>query len=70
LNISGRNIDLDNSELSVYSILGEKLNLNSTRNGSVASINFSDLAPGIYILVIRNDIMNYTSKIIKGGRGF
>jgi len=70
LNISGNSIDLDQVELSVYSILGEKLNLSTTRNGQIASINFSDLAPGIYILVIRNDILNYTTKIIKSGRGF
>lgn len=70
LNISANNVDLDGAELSVYSILGEKLNLSTTRNGSLASINFSNLAPGIYILVIKNDVVNYTTKIIKGGRGF
>jgi len=70
LNISANNVDLDGAELSVYSILGEKLNLSTTRNGSLASINFSNLAPGIYILVIQNDIVNYTTKIIKGGKGF
>lgn len=70
LKISGSQIDLDKVELSVYSILGEKLNLSTTRNGSVASINFSNLTPGIYILVIRNDIVNYTTKIIKSGKGF
>lgn len=70
LNISGNSIDLDQVELSVYSILGEKLNLSTTRNGQIASINFSDLAPGIYILVIKNDVVNYTTKIIKGVRGF
>jgi len=70
LNISGNSIDLDQVELSVYSILGEKLNLSTIRNGSVASINFSDLAPGIYILVIKNDVVNYTTKIIKSSRGF
>jgi hypothetical protein len=70
LNISGREINLDQAELSVYSILGEKLNLSTTRNGSIASINFSDLAPGVYILVIQNDVLNYTTKIIKGIRGF
>ncbi len=70
LNISGNSIDLDQVELSVYSILGEKLNLSTTRNGSVASINFSDLAPGIYILVMKNDVVNYTTKIIKTGKGF
>ena len=70
LNISGNSIDLDQVELSVYSILGEKLNLSTTRNGSVASINFTDLAPGIYILVIKNDVVNYTTKIIKSSKGF
>jgi len=70
LNISGREINLDQAELSVYSILGEKLNLTMTRSGSFASINFSDLAPGVYILVIQNDVLNYTTKIIKGIRGF
>jgi len=70
LNISGNSIDLDQVELSVYSILGEKLNLSTTRNGSIASINFSDLAPGIYILVMKNDVVNYTTKIIKTGKGF
>ena len=70
LNISGRNVDLNNAELSVYSILGEKLNLSATSNGSYVSINFSDLAPGIYILVIQNDVINYSTKIIKGLRGF
>jgi len=68
LNISGKNVDLDNVELSVYSILGEKLNLNTTRSGSIASINFTNLAPGIYILVIQSDVVNYTTKIIKGLR--
>ena len=34
LNISGRDIDLNNVQLSVYSILGEKLNLSTTRSGS------------------------------------
>jgi len=70
LNISGRNVDLNNAELSVYSILGEKLNLSAIRNGLYVSINFSDLAPGIYILVIQNDVINYSTKIIKGLRGF
>jgi hypothetical protein len=70
LNISGRNVNLDQIELSVYSILGEKLSLSTTRTGSVASISFSDLAPGIYILVMRNDKVNYTTKIIKSGVGF
>jgi len=70
LNISGNSIDLDQAELSVYSILGEKLNLSTIRNGSIASINFSDLAPGIYILVMKNDVVNYTTKIIKTGKGF
>lgn len=70
LNISANNVDLDATELSVYSILGEKLNLSTTRNGSIASINFTDLAPGIYILVIQSDVVNYTTKIIKGTKGF
>ena len=70
LNISGQNIDLNNVELTVYSILGEKLNLSTKRSGTIASINFADLAPGIYILVMRNDVVNYTTKIIKSGAGF
>jgi hypothetical protein len=70
LNISGSYIDLNDAELSVYSILGEKLDLRTTRNGSFASINFSDLTPGIYILVIQNDVVNYTTKIIKSGKRF
>jgi len=70
LNISGNSIDLDRVELSVYSILGEKLNLSTTRYGSVATINFSNLAPGIYILVIKNDVVNYTTKIIKSSKRF
>jgi Secretion system C-terminal sorting domain/FG-GAP-like repeat len=70
LNISGSLIDFDRSELSVYSILGEKLNVSISRNGSIATINFSDLAPGLYILVIKNDINSYSTKIIKGGKGF
>lgn len=70
LNVSGSYIDLDETELTVYSILGEKLNLAITRSGSVATINFSDLAPAIYILVIKNDVVSYTTKIIKSGKGF
>ena len=70
LNISGRNVDLNNAELSVYSILGEKLNISATRTGTYASIDFSHLAPGIYILVIQNGVVNYTTKIIKGIKGF
>lgn len=70
LNISGNYIDLDQVELSVYSILGEKLNLSTTRNGSIATINFSDIVPGIYILVIKSDVVNYTTKIIKSSKGF
>jgi len=70
LNISGRNVDLNNVELSVYSILGEKINLSTARTGTYASIDFSNLAPGVYILVIQNDIINYTTKIIKGIKGF
>jgi len=70
LNVSGSYIDLDQTELSVYSILGEKLNLNITRNGTLAAINFTDLAPGIYILVIKNDIVSYSTKIIKSSKGF
>ncbi|NWG28919.1 MAG: T9SS type A sorting domain-containing protein [Ignavibacteriaceae bacterium] len=70
LSISSRNINLANAELSVYSILGEKLNLATTRNGSSAIINFSDLAAGLYILVIKNDVVSYTTKIIKTGKGF
>jgi len=70
LNISGRNVDLNNAEFSVYSILGEKLNISSTRAGAYASIDFSKFAPGIYILLIQNDVVNYTTKIIKGIKGF
>ena len=70
LNISARNVDLDGAELSVYSILGEKINLSTTRYNSGASLNFSNLAPGIYILIIRNDVVNYSTKIIKSTRGF
>ena len=70
LNISGQNIDLNSVELSVYSILGEKLNLSTKRSGTIASIDFANLAPGIYILVMRSDVVNYTTKIIKGGTGF
>lgn len=70
LNISGQNIDLNNVELTVYSILGEKLNLTTSKSGTIASINFADLAPGIYILVMRSDVVNYTTKIIKNGAGF
>jgi len=70
LNISGRNVDLNNAELTVYSILGEKLNVSAARTGTYASIDFSNLAPGVYILVIQNDVINYTTKIIKGIRGF
>ena len=70
LNISGRNINLDQAELSVYSILGEKLNLTTSKYTTGASINFSNLAPGLYILVIQSDVVNYTTKIIKGTRGF
>jgi len=70
LNISGRNVDLNSADLSVYSILGEKINLSTARTGTYASIDFSNLAPGVYILVIQNDIINYTTKIIKGMRGF
>ncbi len=70
LNISGSYIDLDDAELSVYSILGEKLDLRITRNGSFASINFAELTPGIYILIIKNDVVSYTTKIIKSGKGF
>jgi hypothetical protein len=70
LNISGQNIDLNNVELTVYSILGEKLNLTTRKSGTIASINFTDLAPGIYILVMRSDLVNYTTKIIKSGAGF
>lgn len=69
LSISGSYIDLDETELSVYSILGEKLNLTITRSGSVAAINFTDLAPGIYILVIKNEAVSYSTKIIKSGKG-
>ena len=69
LNVSGSYIDLDQTELSVYSILGEKLNLAITRSGSVAAVNFSDLIPGIYILVIKNDVVSYSTKIIKSSKG-
>jgi len=70
LNISGRNVDLNNADLSVYSILGEEINISAVRTGTYASINFSNLAPGVYILVIQNDVVNYTTKIIKGIKGF
>lgn len=70
LSISGSYIDLDETELSVYSVLGEKLNLTITRSGSVAAINFTNLAPGIYILVIKNEAVSYSTKIIKSGKGF
>jgi hypothetical protein len=70
LSVSGSSIDLDRAELSVYSILGEKLNLSITKNGSYASINFSELTAGIYILVIKNEVVSYTAKIIKTGSSF
>jgi hypothetical protein len=70
LNISTKNIDLDRTELSVYSILGEKIGVSVTLNGPFVSIDFSDLVPGIYLLVIKNDFISYSTKIIKSGKGF
>lgn len=70
LYVSGSYINLDQTKLSVYSILGERLNVDINWNGSAAAINLIDLTPGIYILVIKNEVMSYSMKIIKSGRGF
>ena len=70
LNISATNINLDESELYVYSILGERITVNPMRNGSLISLDFSNEATGIYLLVIKSDVVNYSTKIIKSGNGF
>ena len=70
LNISAGNADLDNTEFAIYTILGERINTSVSLNGSLATMNISDLAPGLYILTIRNDLVNYSTKIIKTGGGF
>ncbi|HEY7750783.1 MAG TPA: T9SS type A sorting domain-containing protein, partial [Ignavibacteriaceae bacterium] len=70
LNISAENSNLDNTEFALYTILGEKIVATVSRNGSAAQINISDLAPGLYILTISNEQINYSTKIIKSGKGF
>jgi len=48
----------------------EKLIVAISKGFNGQTINFSDLAPGLYILVIKNDVTSYSTKIIKSGKGF
>ena len=68
LNINPANGNIRSEHISVYNILGQKINLNIFSSASLISIDFSSLTQGAYLLVVKNDNLNFVTKIIKTGQ--
>ena len=68
LNINPANGNIRSEHISVYNILGQKINVNILSNSNLISLDFSSLTQGAYLLVVKNDNLNFVTKIIKTGQ--
>lgn len=66
LNINAKN-NIRSEDISVYNILGQRINLNANTSANLISLDFSSLTQGIYLLVIKNDNLKFVTKITKTG---
>jgi hypothetical protein len=67
LNINAVN-NITSESISVYNILGQKININANTLANLISLDFSFLTQGIYLLVVKNDRLNFVTKVIKTER--
>ncbi|MCZ6702439.1 MAG: T9SS type A sorting domain-containing protein, partial [Ignavibacteria bacterium] len=65
LNINSVNNNIESKHISVYNILGQKINLKVNNSANLISLDFSSLTKGVYLLVVKNDHLNFVTKIIK-----
>ena len=65
LNINPANGNIRSEHISVYNILGQKINVNIFSTSNLISLDFSSLTQGAYLLVVKNDNLNFVTKIIK-----
>jgi len=68
LNINSANNNIESEQISVYNILGQKINLKANNSANLISLDFSSLTQGIYLLVVKNDHLNFVTKVIKTGQ--
>jgi hypothetical protein len=67
LNINAAN-NIKSDHISIYNILGQRINVNANTSASLISLDFSSLTQGIYLLVVKNDKLNFVTKVIKTGQ--
>jgi hypothetical protein len=67
LNINATN-NIRSEDISVYNILGQRININANTSSNLISLDFSSLTQGIYLLAVKNDKLNFVTKVIKTGR--
>ena len=65
LNINSANNSIESEHISIYNILGQKININANTSANLISLDFSSLTKGVYLLVVKNDHLNFVTKIIK-----
>lgn len=56
--------DLENSKITIVNSLGENLEVENTFMGDKLSYNFSEVKSGVYFLVIENDNVKKTERIV------
>ncbi len=67
LNINTTN-NIKIEDISVYNILGQRINVNANNSANLISLDFSSLTQGIYLLAVKNNKLNFVTKVIKTGR--
>ncbi|UCH65405.1 MAG: T9SS type A sorting domain-containing protein [Ignavibacterium sp.] len=67
LNINAAN-NITTEHISVFNILGQRINVNANTSTNLISLDFSSLTNGIYLLVVTNDKLNFVTKVIKTGK--
>ena len=60
--------NIKSEHISIYNILGQKININPTSSVNLISLDFSSLTRGIYLLVVENDNLKFVTKVIKTGQ--
>jgi hypothetical protein len=59
--------NITSEDISVYNILGQKININANTSANLISLDFSSLTQGIYLLVVENENLKFVTKVIKTG---
>ena len=67
LNINAAN-NINSGDIFIYNILGQKINIKANSTANLISLDFSSLTQGIYLLVVKNDHLNFVTKVIKTGQ--